>query len=188
MLLRAEEQKVHWWQYHTETPWSPSKMRPVTWKVKELSARRAHSLTILFGQCENLVESGTNSRVWWPEWSHAATECYRARHVRTSTQTGVEAAEWYATNDIVNVYSSTPLAVESRAQFSVTGRGIRYPWNCLPQGWKHSPVIYYGLIPKHCNISVTSFYRVNGRSLWERKESNSMSSESQFCHQRVIRL
>ncbi|KFW76570.1 hypothetical protein N305_03707, partial [Manacus vitellinus] len=53
---------------------------------------------------------------------------------------------WYATIDIVNVFFSIPLAEECRLQFAFTWRGMQDTWNWLPQGWKHSPTIYHGLI------------------------------------------
>ncbi|KAK4810996.1 hypothetical protein QYF61_014468 [Mycteria americana] len=34
----------------------------------------------------------------------------------------------------------------TRPQFACTGRGVQYTWNRLPQGWKHSPTIFHGLI------------------------------------------
>ncbi|GAB0190641.1 macrophage immunometabolism regulator [Grus japonensis] len=55
-------------------------------------------------------------------------------------------AKWYATIDIANAFFSVPLAAECRPQFAFTWRGIQYTWNRLPQGWKHSPTICYGLI------------------------------------------
>ena len=55
-------------------------------------------------------------------------------------------AKWYATIDIVNVFFSVPLAAGCRPQFAFTWRGVRYTWNQLPQGWKHSPTICHGLI------------------------------------------
>ncbi|RMB92962.1 hypothetical protein DUI87_30610 [Hirundo rustica rustica] len=57
-----------------------------------------------------------------------------------------KAAKWYATIDIVNAFSSIPLAAECRPQFAFTWRGVQYTWNRLPQGWKHSPTICHGLI------------------------------------------
>ena len=48
--------------------------------------------------------------------------------------------------DIANAFFSIPLAVECRPQFAFTWRGVQYTWNRLPQGWKHSPTIYHGLI------------------------------------------
>ncbi|RMC16677.1 hypothetical protein DUI87_06616 [Hirundo rustica rustica] len=57
-----------------------------------------------------------------------------------------KAAKWYATIDIANAFFSIPLAAECRAQFAFTWRGVQYTWNRLPQGWKHSLIIYRGLI------------------------------------------
>ncbi|PKU32490.1 endogenous retrovirus group k member 25 pol [Limosa lapponica baueri] len=57
-----------------------------------------------------------------------------------------KAAKWYSTTDIANAFFSLPLAAECRPQFAFTWRGIRYTWNRLPQGWKHSPAICHGLI------------------------------------------
>ncbi|GAB0208621.1 hypothetical protein GRJ2_003327800 [Grus japonensis] len=57
-----------------------------------------------------------------------------------------KAAKWYATIDIANAFFSIPLAAECRPQFAFTWRGVRYTWNRLPQGWKHSPTICHGLI------------------------------------------
>ncbi|RMC17971.1 hypothetical protein DUI87_04845 [Hirundo rustica rustica] len=57
-----------------------------------------------------------------------------------------KAAKWYATIDIANAFFSIPLAAECRAQFAFTWKGVQYTWNRLPQGWKHSPTIFHGLI------------------------------------------
>ncbi|GAB0175948.1 hypothetical protein GRJ2_000060000 [Grus japonensis] len=57
-----------------------------------------------------------------------------------------KAAKWYTTIDIVNAFFLIPLAAECRPQFAFTWRGVQYTWNRLPQGWKHSPTIYHGLI------------------------------------------
>ncbi|GAB0189166.1 hypothetical protein GRJ2_001381900 [Grus japonensis] len=57
-----------------------------------------------------------------------------------------KAAKWYATIDIANAFVSIPLAAECRPQFAFTWRGIKYTWNRLPQGWKHSPTLCHGLI------------------------------------------
>ncbi|GAB0209411.1 hypothetical protein GRJ2_003406800 [Grus japonensis] len=57
-----------------------------------------------------------------------------------------KAAKWYATIDIANAFFLIPLAAECRPQFAFTWRGIQYTWNRLPQGWKHSPTIFHGLI------------------------------------------
>ncbi|KAK4816508.1 LOW QUALITY PROTEIN: hypothetical protein QYF61_017608 [Mycteria americana] len=57
-----------------------------------------------------------------------------------------KAAKWYATIDISNMFFSTPLAAECRPQFAFMWRGIQYSWIRLPQGWKHSPTIFHGLI------------------------------------------
>ncbi|GAB0205975.1 hypothetical protein GRJ2_003063100 [Grus japonensis] len=57
-----------------------------------------------------------------------------------------KAAKWYATIDIANAFFLIPLAAECRPQFAFTWRGVRYTWNRLPQGWKHSPTICCGLI------------------------------------------
>ncbi|RMC18946.1 hypothetical protein DUI87_03544 [Hirundo rustica rustica] len=53
-----------------------------------------------------------------------------------------KAAKWYATTDIANAFFSIPLAAECRLHFAFTWRGIHR----LPQGWKHSHTICYGLI------------------------------------------
>ncbi|RMC20506.1 hypothetical protein DUI87_01357 [Hirundo rustica rustica] len=57
-----------------------------------------------------------------------------------------KAAKWYATIDIANAFFSIPLAAECRPQFAFTWRGVKYTWNRLSQGWKHSPTICHGLI------------------------------------------
>ncbi|GAB0204894.1 macrophage immunometabolism regulator [Grus japonensis] len=57
-----------------------------------------------------------------------------------------KAAKWYVTIDTANAFFSIPLAAECRPQFAFTWRGVQYPWNRLPQGWKHSPTICHGLI------------------------------------------
>jgi len=57
-----------------------------------------------------------------------------------------KAAKWYATTNIANAFFSIPLAAECRPQLAFTWRGVRYTWNQLPQGWKHSPTICHGLI------------------------------------------
>ncbi|XP_071665199.1 uncharacterized protein [Patagioenas fasciata] len=57
-----------------------------------------------------------------------------------------KATKRYATIDIANAFFSIPVAAECRPQFAFTWRGIRYTWNRLPQGWKHSPTICHGLI------------------------------------------
>ncbi|NXK43840.1 TF29 protein, partial [Piprites chloris] len=51
-----------------------------------------------------------------------------------------------ATIDVANAFFSIPLAAECRPQFAFTWRSVQYTWNRLPQGWKHSLTIYYGLI------------------------------------------
>ncbi|KFQ18096.1 hypothetical protein N331_02767, partial [Merops nubicus] len=53
---------------------------------------------------------------------------------------------WYATIDIANAFFSIPIAPECRPQFGFSWRSVRYTWNRLPQGWKHSPTICHGLI------------------------------------------
>ena len=53
---------------------------------------------------------------------------------------------WYTAINIANTVFSNPLAAECRPQFAFTWRGVQYTWNCLPQGWKHSPTICHGLI------------------------------------------
>ena len=57
-----------------------------------------------------------------------------------------KAAKWYATTDIANAFFSIPLATECRPQFAFTWWVVQYTWNCLPQGWKHSPTNCHGLI------------------------------------------
>ncbi|KAF4796694.1 hypothetical protein TURU_082117 [Turdus rufiventris] len=57
-----------------------------------------------------------------------------------------KAATWYTTIDISNAFFSIPLAAECRSQFAFTWRGVQYTWNRLPQGWKHSPTVWHGLI------------------------------------------
>ncbi|KAF4801193.1 hypothetical protein TURU_036603 [Turdus rufiventris] len=57
-----------------------------------------------------------------------------------------KAAKWCTTTDIANAIFSIPLAAECRPQFAFTWRGIQCIWNQLPQGWKHSPTKYHGLI------------------------------------------
>ena len=57
-----------------------------------------------------------------------------------------KAAKWYAITDIANAFFSIPLATECRPQFAFSWRGAQSTWNCLPQGWKHSPTICHGLL------------------------------------------
>ncbi|KAK4830602.1 hypothetical protein QYF61_012028 [Mycteria americana] len=78
--------------------------------------------------------------------SHTTPECCRAGHAGTSIRLESKAAKWYATTDIANAFFSMPLAAECRPQFAFTWRGVQYTWNRLPQGWKHSPTIFHGLI------------------------------------------
>jgi len=55
-------------------------------------------------------------------------------------------AKWYATIDIASAFFSIRLVGKCRTHVAFTWRGIRYTWNCLPQGWKHRPAICHGLI------------------------------------------
>lgn len=52
----------------------------------------------------------------------------------------------YTITHIASVFFSIPLAVECKPQLVFAWRSIQYTWNQLPQGRKHSPAIYHGLI------------------------------------------
>lgn len=96
-LLKVKEQKVliattmvHWCQCCTNQDWFQSISWFVDWKHKKWSARLVHPLIIPYGQCKSLMGLETNSRLLWPEWSHASAKCCCTECARTSVWTGVE--------------------------------------------------------------------------------------------------
>ncbi|GAB0207422.1 hypothetical protein GRJ2_003207800 [Grus japonensis] len=154
-LLRVEEQQVpiatttvHWWQYRTNR----DSLVPIHELVRQLESQGVISRT----------HSPFNSPIWPVRKSNGEwrlTVDYRGLNEVTPPMSAAvpdmlelqydlesKAAKWYATNDIANAFFSIPLAAECRPQFAFTWRGVQYTWNRLPQGWKHSPTICYGLI------------------------------------------
>jgi len=154
-LLRVEEQQVpiattavHRRQYRTNR----DSLIPIHQLISQLESQGVISKT----------RSPFNSPIWpvrksTGEWR--LTIDYRGLNEVTPPRSAAvpdmlelqyqlesKAAKWYATTDIANASFSIPLAAECRPQFAFTWRGIQYTWNRLPQGWKHSPTVCYGLI------------------------------------------
>ena len=77
----------------TETSWSPSRSWSIIWRIKKWSA---NSLTLWQSHMASekiYWREETDSRLPWPEWSHATAECCCARHARTSVSAGVKGSQ-----------------------------------------------------------------------------------------------
>ena len=71
----------------------------------------------------------------------------------TSIVTTIEAAAhpWVATLDIKDMSFPVRLREEDKPQFAFTWDGTQYTFNCLPQGYKHSPTIAHNGLAKLLN-------------------------------------
>lgn len=82
----------------------------------------------------------------WPEWHHATTEYWCARHARTTVWTGVKRSQvvchnWYHQCVFLSLFDSR---VQAPVCFCLEGHPVRL--QLLPLGWKCSPAICHGLI------------------------------------------
>ncbi|GAB0208996.1 pol-like protein ENS-3 [Grus japonensis] len=55
---------------------------------------------------------------------------------------------WMATLDVKDMFFMIPLQEHDKAEFAFTWKGIRYTFNRLPQGYKHSPTIAHSALAK----------------------------------------
>ncbi|GAB0209671.1 pol-like protein ENS-3 [Grus japonensis] len=55
---------------------------------------------------------------------------------------------WMATLDVKDMFFMIPLQERDKAEFAFTWKGIRYTFNRLPQGYKHSPTIAHSALAK----------------------------------------